>query len=173
MNFRFIFQTSDGQALTRTQFIEANILILTLLLVCFIWCVVSIFLYCYFRFFVSFGKTGGYTISEVNEDKEAGINFFLTLILPLLIGDLNEWQNLVVFVLIFIIIFILLLKTNLFYANPVLTLLGYHVYKLTFYDNSDINNECIVLTTSKISTSATIEYKKIADKVLFAKPIKL
>ena len=172
MNFKFVYVTSTGQMLSYNQFINTNILTIILLTICLIWFLVSIFLYVYFKFMVSFGKTGGYTIEKITEDKEAGLNFFLTLILPLLLGDLNEWQNAASFVVIFIIIFILLMKTNLFYANPVLTLLGYHVYKLNFKENPSIYEQCIVVAISKISKKDTIEYKKMADNILFAKVIK-
>jgi len=172
MNLKFVCQTEDGQALSRAQFIDENVLILFLLLACLLWCLISIFLYIYFKFMVSFGGKGGYTISEISEDKEAGLNFFLTLILPLLIGDLNEWQNAATFVLLFIIIFILLMRTDLFYANPVLTLLGYHVYKVTFKDNPNIIGQCTIVATGEINKKSTIEYKKIAENVWFSKVIK-
>lgn len=175
MNFKFTSLSDDGQVLTCEQFIQTNSLIIVILSACLLWCVGSIFLYIYFKFLVSFGGNGGYTINEISEDKEAGLNFFLTLVLPLLIGDLNEWQNAVAFAMIFVIIFALLMKTDLFYANPVLTLLGYHVYKLTFNDNAKIDGQCIVVATEKITAKDTIEHKHMAaktDNILFAKIIK-
>ena len=172
MNFKFVWQAEDGQAFTCEQFIQSNALIIVLLSACLLWCVISVFLYIFFRFLVSFGGNGGFTIKEINEDKEAGLSFFLTLIVPLLIGNLNEWQNAIAFVLVFLIIFILLMKTDLFYANPVLTLLGYHVYKLSFNDNSDIVQPCIVVSAVKITREHTIEYKNITEAVIFSKIIK-
>lgn len=171
MNFKFVCQASDGQVLTCEQFFQTNILIIFILAACLLWCLISAFLYIYFKFLVSFGANGGFTIKEISEDKEAGLNFFLTLILPLLIGDLNEWQNAVAFIVIFIIIFSLLMKTDLFYANPVLTLLGYHVYKLTFNNNPNLKDQCIAVTTVEVTVDHTIEYKKITDNVIFSKII--
>ena len=172
MNFRFVCVASDGQVLTRIQFIESNILIIALLSACLLWCLISAFFYVYFKFLVSFGGNGGYTIKEITEDKEAGLNFFLTLILPLLVGDLSEWQNAFCFVLIFIIIFVLISKTDLFYANPVLTLLGYRVYKVIFNDNPSIKGACVIVTTKRTTSEDTIEYMNMANKtdnVVFAK----
>jgi len=147
-------------------------LVLIFLSGCFLWCIISFFIYFHFKFFVSFGGKGGYTIKEIKEDKEAGLDFFLTFILPLLIGDLNEWQNMFAFIVYFIIIIILLIKTDLFYKNPILTLLGYHVYKLLFSDNPKIKEGCIILTSVIITDADTIEYKEIAGNVLYAKVLK-
>ena len=158
--------------MTCDQFFESNVLIFTLFFACVLWCIISVFFYIYFRFLVSFGGNGGFTIEEIHEDKEAGMNYLLALIAPLLIGDLNEWQNTVAFVIIFLIIFILLMKTELLYANPGLTLLGYHVYKLTFSDNHDIAQQCIAISTVEITCENTIEYKKITNSVVFTKVIK-
>ena len=171
MNFKFDCLISDGQTPTVCEFILNNIFTIIILFICLLWCLISVFLLCYFKFFGSFGENGGFTINTVHEDKEAGINFFLTFILPLLIGDLNEWQNAVGFVLIFIIIFILLMKTDLFYANPILTICGYHVYKVIFNNNFNIRGECVAVTTKRITEKNTIEYKNITDEVIFIKII--
>jgi len=126
----------------------------------------------YFKFIVSFGKNGGYTISEMKENKEAGLEFFLTLILPLIIGDLNEWQNMISFLIYLIIIFILLMKTDWFYKNPILTILGYHVYEILFERNNDIRDKCIIISATSLEETDTIEYKTITPNILFVKKLK-
>ena len=171
-NLKFTCQASNGKTLTVMRFLDENILILFLISGCLIWCIISAIFFLYFKFIVSFGKNGGYTISEMKENKEAGLEFFLTLILPLIIGDLNEWQNMISFLIYLIIIFILLMKTDWFYKNPILTILGYHVYEILFERNNDIRDKCIIISATSLEETDTIEYKTITPNILFVKKLK-
>lgn len=66
---------------------------------------------------------------------------------------------------------ILLSKTHLYYANPVLAILGYRVYEVTFKSNPDFNNEvCLaVVKGGFLKNPSTVEYKVINDTVLYMK----
>ncbi|MCL2628412.1 MAG: hypothetical protein FWD44_06955 [Oscillospiraceae bacterium] len=172
LNFNFITQTSEGQIFTLCQFVKCNILIILLLTICFLWCFVSILFYFYFKFNTSFAKESGYSIKIISEEKEAGLTFFTSMILPLLVGDLDKWQNAIAFTVIFTIIFLLLMKTNLFYSNPILTLMGYHVYIITFNNNPYKDGQIFAVTTDIISNESIIEYREIDGDVVFAKLIK-
>ena len=59
---------------------------------------------------------------------------------------------------------ILLYRTSLFYANPVLAILGYHVYDFHFHDNTDLQGQYIGLSKGIITGQETIEYKKITEE---------
>ena len=65
----------------------------------------------------------------------------------------------------------LLSKTHLYYANPVLAILGYRVYEVTFKSNPDFNNEvCLaVVKGGFLKNPGTVEYKVINDTVLYMK----
>ena len=62
---------------------------------------------------------------------------------------------------------VLLARTNLFYANPVLALIGFRVYKFKFVDNSDFPQDCIGLCYGIMGENNSIEYKKITDSLLY------
>lgn len=65
----------------------------------------------------------------------------------------------------------LLSKTHLYYANPVLAILGYRVYEITFKSNPDFNNEiCLAVVKGRfLKNPSTVEYKVINDTVLYMK----
>lgn len=67
----------------------------------------------------------------------------------------------------------LLSKTHLYYANPVLAILGYRVYEITFKSNPDFNNEiCLAVVKGRfLKNPSTVEYKVINDTVLYMKEI--
>jgi hypothetical protein len=170
MNFHFTCQ--GGQSIASTGFLSDNFITIIVLLICFLWLITSVAMYIYFKFLVSFDRRGGWTIRNVQEEKEADLNFFLTIIMPLLLGELENLQNAIAFFIIFIIIFMLLSKTNLFYTNPVLTVLGYHVYTFEFECNEMYREPCLGISSEKIPDkieNISIEYKSISENVLYIK----
>lgn len=159
-----------GVELTQSQFVLENGLTLIVLGICVIWLLLAAAYYVSFVAFKWSGNETGYEIVDVSEKEGAGLDFFLTLIVPLIIDDVDTIQGFVSFILIIAIICCLLYQTNLFYANPVLAILGYRVYEFTFKRNAQFGEErCIGICRGKITRGQTIEYKEIADKVLYIK----
>lgn len=107
----------------------------------------------------------------IDEDKrDSGASFVVTFILPLLIEDINTVRGMLVFGALLWLIIKLLTKSNLFYQNPVLILLGYECFAFKFVNPArDIENPDVVyigITKGrKISTEPAIKRKYIADDV--------
>lgn len=103
------------------------------------------------------------SINNLTEDKESGLNFFMTFLLPLVIDNVTEINGLLVFLASFIGVVYLLAKTTLFYKNPVLTLLGYKIF------NIQLNGTEIIGICTKINNSdkMKINYTKISKDVVF------
>lgn len=116
-------------------------------------------------------KKQGYQLSSSVEKEDASLNFFMTMIIPLLIDDVGTIQGAVTFLIIVVMMCALLSKTHLYYANPVLAILGYRVYKVTFKSNPDFNNEvCLAVVKGRfLKNPGTVEYKVINDTVLYMK----
>lgn len=169
-NFSFVITDDCNQPLPLQDFILCNFLTLILLGACLIWVMCALLYFLNFAAFKWSDKESGYTITNVVEEEGAGLSFFLTLIVPLIIDNVNTLQGFTSFLLIVIIICVLLYRTNLFYANPILALLGYRVYKFTFMENSAFGStECIGLCKGKIQNGQSIEYKKITETILYIK----
>lgn len=113
----------------------------------------------------------GYQLSSFVEKEDASLNFFMTMIIPLLIDDVGTIQGAVTFLIIVVMMCALLSKTHLYYANPVLAILGYRVYEITFKSNPDFNNEiCLAVVKGRfLKNPSTVEYKVINDTVLYMK----
>lgn len=135
--------------------------------ICLLWIVVSIGIFVKFVWFQEYDVTGGYTVQDVLEEKDAGLNFFLALILPLFVNDITTWNGLIVMILLLALIVCLLDKTNLYYQNPVLIVLNYKVYQLSFVDNDKLENGTyIAITRGQVRNSDRLNYKVIEDNVL-------
>ena len=110
---------------------------------------------------------------DIVEKEDASLNFFLTMIIPLLIDDVDTIQGAITFLIIVVLMCVLLGRTNLFYANPVLSLLGYRIYTFSFVDNSKYGEKtCIGVVQGKLNDNAgNIEFKPIDGNVLYVKEI--
>ena len=169
-NLQFKTAELECEKLNLIGFIEENFILIFVILFCLIWIVLAI------AYFISFGafkwndKKAGYEIKDQVENKEASLNFFLTIVIPLLIDDVAEIQGALTFVCIVLLICLLLYRTNLFYANPVLALLGYHIYEFSFARNLEFGEKkCIGLCQGTLKDSRSIEYKQITEDVFYIK----
>ena len=68
-------------------------------------------------------------------------------------------------IIILVLIGWIYIKTNLFYTNPTLAVLGYHIYKVTSNTKSNI----IIITRKKVFIGDALFLKEIDDKIYLAK----
>lgn len=138
--------------------------------VCIIWVICSAVIFFEFIWFQKYDTVGGYEVKNVVEEKDAGLNFFLTLILPLLVNDITSWNGLIVMLCLVVIIVCLLSKTNLYYQNPVLVILKYKVYRFDFIDNERLKSQRYIgLTRENLEEGNFITYKQIEDNILIVR----
>ena len=168
-NFSFITTDSSGAKISCKEFFHVNYILLFVLCFCSIWVILSLCFYIEFKAFQYTDKKSGYEITGLNEKAEDSLNFFLTMILPLLIDNINNLQGALVFFIVLVMICILLYKTKLFYANPVLAILGYRIYEFSFCQNAEIPSKEKVIGICSGSIRNWIEYKKVADSIFYVK----
>lgn len=172
-NWSFIIKDDEGVNLALKEFVCANLPLLCIILLCVIWCVLAIVFIISFNAFKYADRKQGYSIAVVEKKEDASLNFFFTLILPLVIDNLNTWQGVITFFLILIFTWLLMARTKLFYANPVLSIIGYHVTEIAFVENKEKGNSTYVaISYGEIDEKHNVEYKDITKDVLFVKGMK-
>lgn len=175
-NFSFQMSVSEFSLnlATLDEFFRLNSVLIVVFILCFAWILAALWSFISFTAFKWTDKKKGYQLSSFEEKEDASLNFFMTLIIPLLIDDVGEIQGAITFFLIVIMMCALLNKTHLFYANPVLAILGYRVYEVQFSDNKDFGEKkCVAVVKGNLSKNpGSIEYKIISDTVLFMKEMK-
>lgn len=88
----------------------------------------------------------GESLVNIVKISDSGVTFFMTYVLPMAMDDLNSCKGIFVFSILMAMLFALMWKTNLYYQNPVLTVLGYEVFSFQFETTqlSEYSNaECI------------------------------
>lgn len=113
-------------------------------------------------------KSHGELIANVHNCNDMSINFFVTYIMPLCSDKVESFRDILVFTLVIGIIFLLMYKTNLYYQNPILVILGYEIFKFTFdyTDNSQLQGKEFIGVSKEVLTNGTvIKWKYISDGV--------
>ena len=103
------------------------------------------------------------------------ITFLTTYIIPLLSFSINKSRYLVLLFLLLIIVGAIYIKTDLFYANPTLALLGYHIYKIAGSRNIEMENDyyedIVVITKTKMTSNDEIQLIFLSDTIYFGRKI--
>lgn len=110
----------------------------------------------------------GEKVKIEEEITDSGITFFMTFILPLMMDDIDSMKDFIVYVGIILMVVVLMAKTNLYYQNPVLTLLGYKLYKIEF-ENPSLseckNKHFVAVCRTKLDEKKIVKWKYISDNI--------
>ena len=105
----------------------------------------------------------------LEEKRDSGATFLVTFVLPLLIDDVSTAGDLISFVALLWLVVYLLVKSGLFYQNPVLVVLKYKVYEFIFtnpYNDVEPNRTYIGITKGTLpQEKVIIKRRYIADNV--------
>ncbi len=97
------------------------------------------------------------------------MTFVGSYFLPLVSFSIAEkWQHFVVLILLFSLIGVIYIKSDVYFTNPTLSLLGYRVYRVKGqYMGEGV--EKIIIIRSKLKKDDQISYIPIDDNTYFAK----
>lgn len=169
-NLSFVCKNDAGESLKCCEFIMANLPLLIVFTVCALWIILAAIYLISFNVFKYADRKSGFSFAIIEKKDEDSLNFFLTLVLPLLIDSVNTWQGMALFFVILILTWMLLSSTKLFYANPILSILGYRIAEIAFIDNSEKGEETyIAISRGNLDAKHNIEYKDITKDVIFVK----
>lgn len=110
----------------------------------------------------------GAKIINTEEISDTGVTFFMTYVLPMAMDDMDTLKGVILFSILMAILFTLMWKTNLFYQNPILTVLGYKIFSFEFEMTQLTeyrNKKCIGITRGKINKDNSVKWQKVSDNV--------
>ena len=106
-------------------------------------------------------------VKEIKNLNYEHLTFLTTYIIPFICFDLDDVRNTFIFAFLLIVIGAIYVKTNLFYSNPTLALLGYHIYQV----KTAKDTEMILITQGKLDEGQSFSNLKVGDTVYYAKQI--
>jgi len=126
--------------------------------------VLGFIFYFRFRYIIKGNHSLPEKINKVENINWEHLTFLATYILPFLSFNFNEDRNGLIFFLVLIIIGFIYIKTNMFYTNPTLALLGYHIYKISTLNRPNI----IIISKDLLKENDWIESKLLGDNIYIA-----
>ncbi|WP_425274959.1 anti-phage protein KwaA [Pseudomonas corrugata] len=154
INFPICFDADCHYIGTKTL-ISTNILPLTSLIF-----IVTIAI-CYFRLKYRLQSNVGLPViaKKVEDLSYEHLTFLTTYIVPLICFNLDNTRYIIALFILLIVIGQIYIKTDKFYANPTLAILGFRLYKFEIDGVSKV-----LITTQRISESDKIVFTTIDEK---------
>jgi len=99
------------------------------------------------------------------------LTFLATYIIPLVAFPLGTSKEKWVFLLVLFIIGIIFVRTNIFYSNPSLAVLGFSIYKIS--DTTGKHIDSIIIIRGHIHESDMIQCLSLGGNVYYGKKLKV
>lgn len=107
------------------------------------------------------------TVSDISNENHEHLEFLTTYIMPLVFTDVDSKRTVLNLGLMIFLIGAIYVKTNRFYSNPSLAILGFRIYKANVHDRGV--KKCTVICRNVLKSTDNIKYIKIDNETYLAK----
>lgn len=121
----------------------------------------------YFYFKTSSGWSATVIVEDVSNENHEHLEFLTTYVMPLVFTDVNSKRTAFNLLVMIIAIGAIYIRTNKFYSNPSLAILGFKIYKAKIKKQGD--KKYIMICKGKISDGAHLKYINLDDSTLLVK----
>jgi len=97
------------------------------------------------------------------------LTFLATYVVPLISFDFGSGRQMIVLALLLVVMGVIYIKTDLFYANPSLALLGFHIYRADGNFKNGNREGIILICRERLVTGQKVSYIKLDDRIYYAK----
>lgn len=125
----------------------------------------------YFRFDykIAGSKSIPVTISSVEDINYEHLTFLTTYIIPLICFNLTNERYLVALGLLLIVIGVIYVKTDKFYANPTLAILGFRLYSAVVTRRTGQTVKVVLISKDRLQDGSQIQFLELDNRVYYAK----
>ena len=110
-----------------------------------------------------------FSINKIENINCEHLTFLTTYIVPLVFFNFFEIRYQIVLVILLIAICAIYVKTDLFYANPTLALLGFKIYKIDGKFEDGVREGIILISKENLSKEQRCDYLKLDDRIYYVK----
>ncbi|MGN7410612.1 anti-phage protein KwaA [Sporosarcina sp. SAFN-010] len=130
----------------------------------------GIFFFYRFKYKLSGSQQNIIIVKKIENKNYEHLTFLTTYIIPLIAFDLTQIRYSIVLLLLLIAIGMMYVKTNMFYTNPTLALLGYKIYKIDAqFRTGDIKPGIILISREIITLNDRLSYRKIHEDIYYVR----
>lgn len=138
-------------------------------LVCLLGIVVGYYSYYDFKYVLKGATNIPFTINKIENINYEHLTFLTTYIIPLVCFKFVEIRYQIVLVILLIVICAIYVKTDLFYANPTLALLGFKIYKIDGKFEDGVREGLILISKESLSKEQRCDYLKLDERIYYVK----
>ena len=124
-----------------------------------------------FDYMLEGGGENTIRVCSIKSEDYEQLTFLATYIIPFFGFTFEDERRLVAYLILLVIIGVIFIRTDKYYVNPTLALLGYKLYRADLSDQNGLYESVIVLSKDIIGPDETIKYKLISDNVFYAKKV--
>lgn len=125
-----------------------------------------------FKYKLNGSQQNHITIRKIENRNYEHLTFLSTYIIPLIAFDLTKVRYTLVLLLLLVAIGFMYIKTNMFYTNPTLALLGYRIYKVDASFRTGNEEGIIIISREDISQGDILSYKQIHENIYYVRILK-
>jgi uncharacterized membrane protein len=135
-----------------------------------------LFIYCFvayhrFKFDLKGATDIPFEITKISGIHYEHLTFLATYVVPLISFDFDSFRQMIVLGLLLIVMGIIYIKTDLFYANPSLALLGYHIYQANGNFKHENKENIILIARAPLSIGEKVEYIQLDERIYYVKKV--
>lgn len=149
------------------EFICTNVF--SLLCICII--LIGLMGYAYFKDYLKNAKRLPVEIEKCESVNYENLSFLATYVIPLVCFPMETDREIIVLFAVIVIIGCIFVKTNLYYTNPSLVLMGFNVYSVKCKNDGAFKSG-IVIVKGKLNANDIIKYMSLSDNVYFVRRMK-
>ena len=105
------------------------------------------------------------TITSIENIDYEHITFLVTYIIPFIGFDYSSIRSIIIIFLLLVFIGAIFVKTNIFFANPVLAVFGFHIYKVEITGRKDL----VFISKDKLNINDKVFTNDLHDNVFYVK----
>lgn len=99
------------------------------------------------------------------------LTFLATYVVPLISFDFESSRQMIVLALLLVVMGVIYIKTDLFYANPSLALLGFHIYQGNGNFKIGDIEDIIMISRTKLVAGKKVSYIKLDERIYYVKGV--
>lgn len=140
-------------------------------IICLVMLSYSLFAYKKFEFDLKGTTSIPFEVTKIESINYEHLTFLATYIIPLISFDFGSIRQMIVLGLLLIVMGVIYIKTDLFYANPSLALLGFYIYKANGSFKNGIRDDIVIISREKFIVGQKVSYIKLDDRIYYAKGV--
>lgn len=129
----------------------------------------SFFAYKKFEFDLKGTTDIPFEIKKIESINYEHLTFLATYLIPLISFEFDNTRQMIVLGILLIVMGIIYIKTDLFYANPSLALLGFYIYKADGAFKNGNREGIVIISREKLVLGQKVSYIKLDERIYYTK----